>query len=362
MSVTLNGTSGLVFSDGTIQGTAGAMAFRNKIINGDMRIDQRLAGSALTVNTAGNTYFVDRWRANANGGGVFTAQRSTVAPPGFVNSTLVTVTTADTSVVSGDFYHIRQSIEGYNFADLNFGSATASAATLSFWVRSSVTGTYTVLLRNEAGARGYLTSYTINAANTWEYKTITIPGDTTGTWPTDNSSAAIVSFSFGNGSTRAANTWISDVAEGVSGQTMFISTVGATFYITGVQLEKAAAATSFEHRPIGTELLLCQRYFQVFGRAPALGTTLAGASVLTHITGQPQRIAVPNPHVEMRTAPSITPFNSAGTANNLTEFSSASNFTVSGIFGADTNGGGYIQLAANLINGMQYRATYNAEL
>lgn len=236
--------------------------YKNRIINGDMRIDQRgnSGTTSFSISTASNSYTLDRWRANASGGGVFSIQRSSVAPAGFTNSLIASVTTPDSTVGIGDFYHIRQSIEGFNFSDLNFGTADAKTITVSFWVRSSITGTYTVLVRNEAGARGYLTTYTINSANTWEYKTVTVPGDTSGTWPTDNTGCCILSFSLGNGTVRAINSWLADVNESASGQTQWISTNGATFYLTGVQLEVGSSATLFDRRSYTQELQLCQRY------------------------------------------------------------------------------------------------------
>jgi hypothetical protein len=264
MSVTLNGTSGLVFSDGTIQGTAGAMAFRNRIINGDMRIAQR-GTAAVTVNDSDNLRFpVDRTAGIGHpSAGVFTLQQSTVAPVGFNNSVLATVTT--TSTPSGtQVYSILQNIEGFNVDDLGWGSASAQPVALSFWVRSSVTGTFGGALRNSDVNRSYPFSYTISAANTFEFKTITIPGDTAGTWLKNSGIGIRLNFSLGGGSDRlgTAGAWNSNSNTGAIGQVNLIATSGATLYITGVQLEKAAAATSFEQRPIGTELALCQRYFQ----------------------------------------------------------------------------------------------------
>jgi hypothetical protein len=236
-----------------------------------MVIDQRNAGASVSISSAANTYTLDRWRANANGGGIFSIQRSTTAPAGFINSILATVTTVDSSVTSGDFYHIRQSIEGLNFYDLNFGTASAQTITISFWVRSSLTGTYTVLLRNEAGNRGYLSTYTINSANTWEQKTITVAGDTSGTWATDNTSCIILSFSLGSGNTQTINTWLTTVNESATGQTQWISTNGATFYITGVQLEPGTAATNFENIDYGRSLIQCQRYYETSWYGSAVG-------------------------------------------------------------------------------------------
>jgi len=262
MAVSLVST-GVTFPDSSTQTTAATgFGFKNRIINGAMVIDQRNAGASVSISAAANTYTLDRWRANATGGGVYSVQRSTTAPAGFTNSLLATVTTVDSSVGSGDFYHVRQSIEGYNFSDFGFGTASAKQLTISFWVRSSVTGVFTVLLRNEAGNRGYTTTYTINSANTWEQKTVSIPGDTSGTWATDNTSAAIVSFNLGAGNTQTADTWLTTVTEGVTGMAQWISNSGATFYITGVQLEKGSTATSFDYRPYSAELALCQRYYQ----------------------------------------------------------------------------------------------------
>ena len=235
---------------------------RNRIINGDMRIDQRNAGASVTAGNA--SYFIDRWRTEVSGGGAYTVQQVTTAPAGFQNSALVTVTTADASIAAGDYYDVQQFIEGFNVADLGWGTANAQAVTLSFWVRSSVTGTFAGSLMNSAGNRAYVFTYTVNAANTFEYKTVTIPGDTTGTWLTNNGRGITLSFDLGNGSSyqAAAGSWVGQYAIGTSTSVKLIATSGATFYITGVQLEAGSVATPFERRPYGTELQLCQRYFE----------------------------------------------------------------------------------------------------
>lgn len=311
LSVTGTVTAGNIQTLGSV--TAGSVSsvntfgFKNRIINGGMVIDQRNAGASVNISTATNTYTLDRWRANASGGGVFSVQRSTTAPAGFVNSLLATVVTADASIAGGDFYHIRQSIEGLNFYDLNFGTAAAKDVAVSFWVRSSVPGTYSVLLRNEAGNRGYLSSYTINSPNTFEYKTVVIPGDTSGTWATDNTSAAILSFNIGAGATQTTNTWLTTVNEGVTGLTQWISNLGATFFISGVQLEYGSAPTSFDFRSIGTELFLCMRYCQRFNVFPVSGfdnfTSYFGGS---NAVATDKRLSVP-----MRSTP-IAVFTNAG--------------------------------------------------
>jgi len=259
--------------------TVSNMAGRNRIINGDMRIDQRNAGASVSANAA---YGVDRWLMNFAGGGVYSAQRSTTTPAGFSNSTILTVTTADSSIASTDYYRFRQAIEGFNISDLGWGTASAQPVTISFWVRSSVTGTYCVGLQNSSVNRSYGAEYTISAANTWEYKTITVAGDTTGTWSTDNGTGVTVYFDLGSGSSfnQAVNTWAGTNTWKTSAQTNWISTSGATFYITGVQLEAGSVATPFEHRQYGQELALCQRYFQTTD-AMSLTGTMASATLGT---------------------------------------------------------------------------------
>lgn len=239
-----------------------SMGFRNRIINGAMVIDQRNAGASVTAPADG--YALDRWKTYASGGGVMTVQRSTTAPAGFTNSQFFTVTTADSSLAGTDAYGVQQMPEGFNVADLGWGTASAQTITVSFWVRSSVTGTYTLSIRNNADNRSYLATYTISAANTFEYKTITIPGDTSGTWLTDNGVGMRVWFDLGAGSTYtgAAGSWTGSVLTHATGGTNWIATNGATLYITGVQLEAGTNASAFERRPYGTELGLCQRYYE----------------------------------------------------------------------------------------------------
>ena len=244
-----------------------SLGFRNRIINGDMRIDQRNAGASVTVNITGSTMFpVDRFFGSGmTSAGVFTLQRSTTAPTGFTNSMIATVTTADSSIAASDLYYVTQLIEGFNVADLGFGSASAKTVTLSFWVRSSVTGTFSGALANSAYNRSYPFTYTISSANTFEYKTITITGDTSGTWLTDNGIGLRVYWNLGSGvdNTGTAGAWTGAGNVGADSTVALISTVNATFYLSGVQLEVGSVATPFERRPYGTELQLCQRYYQM---------------------------------------------------------------------------------------------------
>jgi hypothetical protein len=236
---------------------------KNRIINGAMVIDQRNAGASVTINSAAWTYVTDRFCfLGQSSDGVFTAQQSSTAPAGFNNSLLVTVTTADASIGANQIYTLRHTIEGFNTADLNWGTANAKTVTLSFWVRSSLTGTFGGALNNE-GTRSYPFTYSISAANTWEYKTITITGDTSGTWGTTNSNGVRITWGLGVGTTYSgtAGAWAGSEFFSATGATSVVGTNGATFYITGVQLEVGSTATSFDYRPYGTELVLCQRYF-----------------------------------------------------------------------------------------------------
>jgi hypothetical protein len=176
------------------------------------------------------------------------------------------------SVTSGDQFQWNQPIEGLNFQDSAYGTASAQTFTLSFWVKSSITGTHSVGLRNQGtGAyRSYIATYTINSANIWEYKTITIPGDTSGTWYTDNSVAVQISFNLGAGSSfnaSSANTWLTGNYLTVAGAANIVATSGATLNLTGIQFEKGSTATAFDYRPYGTELQLCQRYFETYTAA-----------------------------------------------------------------------------------------------
>ena len=244
-----------------------ASNFKNRLINGNMTIDQRNAGASVTpASGTYNNYCVDRFPFSTDGGGGrITAQQSSTVPAGFSNSLSLTVQTVDSSIGSGDQYWLEQRIEGNNVADMGFGTANASTFTLSFWVRSSVTGTYSISLRSTVGsARSYVATYVINAANTWEQKTITVAGDTSGTWVTTNSTGLQVLWDLGSGSNfqGTAGSWQTANLYRTSGSVNWISNSGATFFLTGVQLEKGSTATSFDYRPYGTELALCQRYYQ----------------------------------------------------------------------------------------------------
>ena len=236
----------------------GALSNRNKIINGAMTIDQRNAGAAVSANGA---YPTDRWQLGISGG-TWSVQQSSTAPAGFSKSTAITISTGYSKSVS-DQNNFRQFVEGSNTYDLGWGASGAQSVTLSFWVRSSLTGTFAGSLMNSAFDRSYVFTYSISAADTWEYKTVSIEGDTSGTWLTTNGVGVRVFFDLGSGSNSetTAGAWTAGEYRRVSGAVDVVATTGATFYLTGVQLEAGDTATPFEHRSCGAELALCQRYY-----------------------------------------------------------------------------------------------------
>jgi hypothetical protein len=300
MSLILDGTNGTTFNDGSNQPAAASpYTLKNRIINGDFRIDQRNAGASVTP--ADGAYTLDRWQAGLTQASKFSVQRSTVAPTGFTNSLLVTSLSAY-SVLTGDLFRVSHYIEGFNTSDLGWGAAGAQTVTLSFWVRSSLTGTFSGSLMNSAVNRAYPFTYSISAANTWEQKSVTIAGDTSGTWLTDNGIGIRVGFSLGAGSTYSgtAGAWASALYTSATGATSLVGTNGATFYITGVQLEQNTSATPFERRLYNQELANCQRYY--WKRLDTSSNT-AFATVACY-SASDARGAIS--YTQMRTAPAIS--------------------------------------------------------
>jgi hypothetical protein len=279
---------------------ANTPAFRNRIINGAMVFDQRNAGASVTATT--DIYTLDRWRSLNSVTSKYTVEQTVTgvaAPTGFSDYLAVT-SSSSYSVGSSESFYVVQRVEGFNFADMAWGTASAATVTLSFWVRSSLTGTFGAALWNSAANRSYPVSYTISAANTWEQKTITIVGDTTGTWVgATNGIGVNVVFGLGFGSSLSGTSgaWNAGTAFMPTGATSVVGTNGATFYITGVQLEKGSTATSFDYRPYGTELALCQRYFWTLnGRVIYLSDYGAASLYITNVYFP----------VAMRATPTIT--------------------------------------------------------
>ena len=285
--ITANTVANSAFQTGSVEnymrGAGLGFGMRNRIINGAMVIDQRNAGASVTPTNG--QYTLDRFAISIGGGetGKLSIQQNagSVTPPaGFTNYLGVTSLSAYT-VPTANWFTLLHQIEGLNVGDLAWGTANAKTITLSFWVRSSLTGTFGGALNNSGNSRNYPYSYTISAANTWEYKTVTIAGDTTGTWLTTNGIGIQVGFALGAGTTESgtAGAWTATRAFSATGATSVVGTNGATFYITGVQLEVGSTATSFDYRPYGTELLLCQRYFQIFVNNTGIANSTTGFRV-----------------------------------------------------------------------------------
>jgi len=283
---------------------------RNRIINGAMVIDQRNAGASVTPTT-NVTYTLDRWVAYLSQSSKFSVQQNagSVTPPsGFTNYLGVTSLSAYT--VGAEVFAIAQGIEGFNIADLNWGTANAKTVTLSFWVRSSLTGTFGGAFKNSAENRAYPFSYTISSANTWEQKSVTIAGDTSGTWLTTNGTGIRLVFGLGIGASLSgtAGAWAAGNLFSATGATSVVGTNGATFYITGVQLEVGSQATGFEYRQYGTEFALCQRYYN---QTPADIQTPSGGYMIVPLFFK----------VSMRATPSTTNINAGSTAGGMSSVS-----------------------------------------
>jgi len=283
-------------------GAGNASIMKNRIINGAMVIDQRNNGASVTPTAEG--YTLDRWKARLSQSSKYSVQQVTTAPAGFNNSIKVTSLSSYT-VGSGELFCLQQPIEGYNVADLGFGTANAKTITVSFWVQSSLTGTFGGALNAPNGTRSYPFSYTISSANTWTQIFITIAGDTTGTYGTTNGEGFSVFFSLGTGSTLSgtAGSWSGSTYVSVTGATSVVGTNGATFYITGVQLEVGSSATGFEYRQYGQELALCQRYYYL-GSPASSSLGIFGRNYATS-TGYTYPLNYNFP-VTMRAIPTIT--------------------------------------------------------
>ena len=333
--------------------TESNMAGRNRIINGAMVINQR----ALGTTTAAGNYILDRF-VSYRSGGAYTVQQSSTAPAGFTNSMLMTNTTAASPTTYSFFAQI---IEGYNVADLGFGTASAQTITVSFWVRSSVTGIYSISVTNGDNDRAYPAQYTINSADTWEYKTITLPGDTSGTWATNNTKGIFLRCNLGSPSARtaAAGAWVAgnyDGADGSTGATTWANTTGATFYITGVQLEAGSVATPFEYRMYGQELALCQRYYE------QTTSVVYKSLLITYSTGGSNDVDGVDFMVSKRTTPTCTISAANDAANRVSYYnSSTSTFTVSSI-GATPERITRLVLTTDVTRDVSYKFTASAEL
>ena len=303
---------------GGILGAGNASIMKNRLINGNFSISQYNGTSSVTPVDSAVVYVIDRWATYATAASKISYQQNagSVTPPtGFTNYLGATSLSAY-SVGSGDLFQLQQRIEGFNTADLGWGTASASSVTLSFWVRSSLTGTFGGSLRNSASNRSYPFSYTISAANTWEQKTITVAGDTSGTWVTNNGIGISITWGMGVGSTYTgtAGSWSGSNYASATGATSVVGTNGATFYITGVQLEVGSSATGFEYVNYQTSLANCQRYYEKsYNIATTPGTaTAVGMVIYMGITDSAGNV-IPTIRfaVNKRSDPTLTFFNSS---------------------------------------------------
>jgi hypothetical protein len=266
--------------------TQNSLGVRNRIINGNMRIDQRNAGSAATVSS---DYTVDRWKfqEGGSGGQVVSVQQVTDAPVGFLNSFKLTNTTASSSVTADAYNMFWQSVEGLNWSDLEWGTSDAKSVTISFWVKASIAGNYSLAVRSSTNDRSYVTPYAISSADTWEYKTVTIAAPTSGTFNTDNTKAIQVAFTHSMGSNYTSsgnNAWQSESKLGATGTQVALSnTVNSTWQVTGVQLETGTTATPFENLQYGQQLAMCQRYYIKITDPAACGVAAGGNSARNSI-------------------------------------------------------------------------------
>ena len=371
-AVTVNSSQQTTFAN-TIN-TPNTFGFKNRIINGAMMVSQYNGTSSTTPSSTG-LYVIDRWQYNAAQTSKFAFQQNAggltpVATTGFINYLGCTSQSAY-SITSTDSFTLQQAIEGLNISDLAWGTASAKTVTLSFWVYSSLTGTFGGALANNGNSRSYPFSYSIPVANTWTQIAITIVGDTTGTWTTDNSAGIKVRISLGAGSSTVgtAGSWAGANYYGVTGQTNVVGTSGATFYITGVQLEVGSSATSFDFRSIGTESNLCQRYCFVQGYAQgsgAYGSIGVGVNQSTTAVSFDYFLPVP-----MRTTPSLTwttatysDINSgaSGTVISLNPpRSGPTQLFLQGTYTSGTATAGSVAFL-NMVNSTTWQAIFSAEL
>jgi hypothetical protein len=319
MALTLHGT----VSDNTValdRKTATPL-----IINGDMAIAQR--GTSLSSQSS-STRLLDRFANDIGGGGAITISQDTDTPNStFPNSMKMVVATADSSIAAADAYRFTYSVEGKDIATVGLGNSDCQTMTLTFWVRSSVTGTYGIGFQNSAETENYVDEYAISSANTWEKKVINIPVRTSGTWLTTNGVGLGIRWDLGSGTNYngTADTWqtTSGKVYRTSSCVNWIATASATFYVTGVQLEigtfDANSIADFQHEDVGTSLARCQRYFQKSfpqGTAPqnyssyvagqsdnSIGATMSSTEFKTVITLK----------CEMRSAPTITYYRAQNT-------------------------------------------------
>jgi hypothetical protein len=334
--------------------------FRNRIINGNMQIAQR--GTTGTPTAGGDYLASDRWKAWNASDAVVTVSQETDGPTGqFTKCLKYNVTTADASITTAQFGMVRQMIEGYNIIDLGFGTASAQSVTISFWVKSSLTGSHGAALNNGNEDRSYPFAYTISVANTWEYKTVTIPGDTSGTWDTDNTAGMIITFGMGTGSSYAgtADAWQAGNRFQPTSTVANIGTI-SNWNVTGVQLEVGEQASDFENLQYGTQLALCQRYYYPQGQICLMQGVTSGRVVMNLWFPVPMR-ATPTATLSTSTPYwESVPFNVVGSITSATAVTSKISYLGGTMSIAGTFGTTPVQSYPGLLG--ENQLTYSAEL
>ena len=370
MSLVLNGTTGITNLPSINSGQIGGR--RNIVINGEMQVSQRVGTTATA--TGNNTYIIDRYTTFASGGAAYTVQQVTDTPAGFKNAAKVTITTADSSIAAGDYYIMQYRMEGTDIGHLNCGTSDAETVTLSFWVKSSLTGNFGGAMRNSAADRNYPYLYNIAQANTWEKKSITLTLDTTGTWLTTTGIGLVFMWDFGSGTDfqGTADQWQAGNFHSAGSQVKLTSTNGATWYVTGVQLEIGSTATDFEHKSFGEELALCQRYYEksydydvAVGAATYVGIHVAGGDVArtagtSYISGNNIVFTV-----RKRDNPTIVGYDQAGNAGKAQRWQLGSHNTNdqnATIQNAATRGFFFYSSGTSNSTGVQMHFTATAEL
>jgi hypothetical protein len=369
------GTTKAKITSSGLQNASGSaitsQAGKNKIINGDMRIDQRNGGASNTLvgtSTSHSTsaMMTDRWQLFLHGiTNAQTYQQVTDAPAGFSHSLKITNNSTTQSVGAGNALTPRQKIEGLNTAHLNWGTSDAKTITISFWVKASVTGTYPVSISNNAFDRAYVSTYTVSSANTWEKKTVTIAGDTSGTWLTSNSLGINVMFGLDAGTNfdTTANEWVAGSKRSISSNVHFVANASATWQITGVQLEEGTSATPFEHLQYGHQLELCQRYYEKSYNQTTVPATaqIAGAASSVSSSSAPTQGNGVTFKVTKRAAPTMAIYNgvtgAVGYSYRVSDAASvATTFSHQGEHGA-----AYINIPSSA-NGYYFHFTADSEL
>ncbi len=308
-------------SSGMLDTTAQYYSFKNRLINGGMVISQRVGTTSTTVSAV-SVYGLDRWRVNSSQASKISFQQQPIASPqscGNNRFTMNVTSLAATTVGASDYYGVNQFVEGFNMQDLGWGTSAAQTVTLSFWIYATVAGTYSGAIRTgDSSNYSYPFTYTINSANTWEFKTVTIPGPTAGTWGTGTSVGLDVWFSVGTGSTfkGTAGSWSANNYVAATGEIALVNTNAAAWYITGVQLEKGSTATSFDYRPYGTELALCQRYYRFANCANRDNGAAANTKAYANSVNFQNMRAAPTVSFTAVTSTNV----SSRSASNITEY------------------------------------------